>query len=127
MSSYLALIHLGRVAHEQGDYAAARSLPAESLTIRREFREKLSIPEPLESLARSAAEDREWERAARLWGAAAVLRDTIGAPAAPHWREDWERELGATRAALGEAAFAASWAEGQALPLEDAIAYALER
>jgi hypothetical protein len=27
---------------------------------------------------------------------------------------------------LGDAAFAAAWAEGQALPLEEAIAFALE-
>ena len=31
-----------------------------------------------------------------------------------------------TRAALGEAAFTAAWAEGRAMPLERAIAYALE-
>jgi hypothetical protein len=62
----------------------------------------------------------------QLCGAAAALREALGAPLAPNRREEWERELGAARAALGEAAFAAAWAEGQALPLEDAITLALQ-
>jgi hypothetical protein len=33
--------------------------------------------------------------------------------------------LAAVRAALGEAAFSSAWAEGRALPLEQAIEYAL--
>lgn len=68
----------------------------------------------------------EWERAARLCGVAAALREVIGVPPLPNWREEWERELGAARAALGEAAFAAVWTEGQALPLDTAIEYALK-
>jgi hypothetical protein len=86
---------------------------------------KLGIAEPLESLARLAVQGREWDRAARLWGAAAALREALGAPRAPNRRAEGERELGAARAALGESAFAASWAEGQALSLEQAIADAL--
>jgi predicted ATPase len=121
-----SLDSLGRVVYDQGDYSAARSLHAESLTIRREMGNKLSIAEPLESLARLAAQGREWERAVRLWGAAAALRETIGAPRSPLWRAEWERDLGAARAALGEEAFAAAWAAGRALPLEEAVAYALE-
>jgi hypothetical protein len=34
--------------------------------------------------------------------------------------------MAAARAALGEEAFAAAWAEGQAMTLEEAVAYALE-
>jgi hypothetical protein len=65
------------------------------------------------------------ERAVRRWGAAAALREAIGVPPEPNWRDDWEREIGATRAALGEAAFASAWEEGQALTLEEAVQYAL--
>ena len=34
--------------------------------------------------------------------------------------------MGAVAAALGDAAFAAAWAKGQAMPLEQVIAYGLE-
>jgi tetratricopeptide (TPR) repeat protein len=118
--------HLGRAAYVQGDYSAARSLHEECLTIWRELGYKRGIAQSLESFARLAARGREWERAARLLGAAAALRDAIGAPPAPHRREEGERELDAARAALGEESFAASWAEGRAMPLEQAVAYALE-
>jgi hypothetical protein len=56
---------------------------------------------------------------------AAALREAIGAPPPLSRREEAERELGAARAALGEEAFAAAWTEGQALPLDQAIEYAL--
>jgi hypothetical protein len=38
----------------------------------------------------------------------------------------YEAALVALHAALGEDAFAAAWAEGRALPLDEAIALALE-
>jgi predicted ATPase/DNA-binding transcriptional regulator YiaG len=68
------------------------------------------------------------ERAVRLYAAAASLRDpeeffdylvpgTLGALV-----QDWREE---PRAALGEEAYAAAWAAGQALSLDDATALAL--
>jgi hypothetical protein len=40
--------------------------------------------------------------------------------------DDYERDVALARAQLGEAAFTAACAEGQAMSLEQAIAYALE-
>ena len=44
----------------------------------------------------------------------------------PAERHEWERYVPATRAQLDEATFTAAWAEGQAMSLEQAVAYALE-
>jgi hypothetical protein len=44
----------------------------------------------------------------------------------PSHRIDRERWIDVARAGLGEAAFAAAWAEGRALSLEEAVAFALE-
>jgi hypothetical protein len=38
---------------------------------------------------------------------------------------DYEQTVAESRAALDEAVFAAVWAEGQAMAMEDAVAYAL--
>src|SRR5437764_13318892 len=65
------------------------------------------------------------ERGTRLCAAAAALRTAIGAPLTPDERAIHEDTLASARAALGEEAFVAAWAHGQALPLEQAIAYAL--
>jgi hypothetical protein len=53
------------------------------------------------------------------------LRSTIGTPLPPSARATYDRAVAAVREALGADAFAAAWAEGQALPLEEAIAEAL--
>jgi hypothetical protein len=61
------------------------------------------------------------ERVARLCGAAATLREAVGAPAPISYREVHDRSMEAARAALGEAAFVAYWAAGRARPLESAL------
>jgi hypothetical protein len=66
------------------------------------------------------------ERPVRLHAAAQALRDAIGKPVAPSRRAEHQRELAAARAALGKQAFAAAWAEGRAMTLEQAVAYALD-
>jgi hypothetical protein len=41
-------------------------------------------------------------------------------------RPEYERDLAAAKVVLGEEAFAAAWAEGVAMSLQQAIDYALE-
>src|SRR4029079_4150792 len=67
------------------------------------------------------------ERAARLWGTAETLREASGLIMDAFERDTHERALASARAALGEEAFAAAWAAGQALTLEQAIVYALDK
>ena len=45
----------------------------------------------------------------------------------PDERACYERSVAAARAQLDEAAFAAAWAEGRAMTLEQAILFALDR
>jgi hypothetical protein len=61
------------------------------------------------------------ERAARLFGTAAALREDRGWPLPPVKRAEHDRTVAAAHGALGEEAFAAAWARGHALPLEEAI------
>ena len=70
---------------------------------------------------------RQTQRAARLYGAAASLREAIGSPLGPLGQAEMDRDVAAIRASLGEPAFAQAWAEGRALTLEQAIDDALSR
>ena len=72
-----------------------------------------------------ASADGQPERAVRLFGAAAALLDTLKASLAPADRNDYERTVATLRAQLGTQRFTAAWADGQALTLEQAIAYAI--
>ena len=121
-----ALTNLGNVVRDQGDYMVARSLYAESLTLYWELGDKWAITQFLEDLGVLAVAQSEPERALRLAAAAAVLREAISAPRSPSDQTGLERMLEPARQALGEASSALAWAEGRALTLEQAIAYALE-
>ena len=66
------------------------------------------------------------EQAVRLFGAAAVLRETTRASLPPAHRAEYDRRVAAARAALDETTFAVAWEEGRALSLEQAVTFALE-
>jgi predicted ATPase/DNA-binding SARP family transcriptional activator len=121
-----SLCFLGTFALSQGDYGAARALLEESLAIFRELGSKWGIASILEGLAALAVAQAQSERAARLFGAEEGLREAMGAPLPPADRAEHDRSVAAVRTALGEEGFAAAWAEGQRMELEQAIACALE-
>jgi hypothetical protein len=68
----------------------------------------------------------EPERAARLWGAAEALRDSLGLPLPPNEHPEYDRSLAAVREALGQETFARAWAAGRAMTLEAVFRCALE-
>ncbi|PYO39393.1 MAG: XRE family transcriptional regulator, partial [Gemmatimonadetes bacterium] len=121
----LASMVLGAVAHNRGDTERAQALLKESLIVFSELGDKSNIAECLELLAGLASAQGQPIRAARLCGSAQALIESIGLTPAPADRYQYERNVAAVRASLGEAAFAAAWAEGRAMPLEQAIASAL--
>lgn len=117
--------NLGLVALAQGEPARAHAYLTESLAQFQEQGNKRRCAECLEGLAEVATVQAQPERAARLWGAAELLREAIGAPLRPITRQTYECAVSAAHAQLDEATFAAVWADGRALTIEQAIAYAL--
>jgi predicted ATPase/class 3 adenylate cyclase/DNA-binding CsgD family transcriptional regulator len=115
---------LGTLALQRRDLEAARAAFRESLTLATELGDRWAVAETLEGLAGVAAAEARPERTARLLGAADALRCVIGTPLPPVSRIAHERGLAAVRAALGEPAFSAVWAEGQAMTPEQALAAA---
>jgi hypothetical protein len=67
------------------------------------------------------------DRAATLWGAAEALLETREAAVYAYTLDHavYEQLVAAARAQLGDGAFAAAWAAGQAMQVDHAIAYAL--
>ncbi len=115
------LADLGNLAREQGEYVTARSLYRESIKIFQELDHKRGIARLLECFACSAAVQLEAERSLRLAGAAAALRQNIGAPLTPTEQAKLEAALDPARKALTHAAGAMAWLEGWAMPVEKAI------
>ena len=82
------------------------------------------VPPYLEGFAKLALAAGQPERAARLLGAAEALRDQLSVPIPFIEQADHNQAVTQARERLGEAVFTAIWAEGQAMTLEQSIAYA---
>lgn len=123
----MSLNNMGEVAQQQQDYRRAASLYAESLAIRNELGDRFFIVSSLRNLAEVACSGKNYERGARLFGAAEALREAIGTPLPAEKRATFDRYMEEARDVLGRADLKASWADGRAMSLEDAIQYALGR
>src|SRR5439155_25591933 len=122
--------NLADISLAEGDLEAAREDYLRSLRLFHEHGAPAGIVECLRGLAQVAAahpEDAETARhAARLFAALHCLKEETGIRLLPPESASHDRSVAAVTAALGERQFAAAWAEGAALPLEGAIALALE-
>ena len=121
-----ARCRLGYVAILQGDYRVGYDRLVESLALRRTSDDKRDIALSLEGLAMAAVEQGNAERALHLAGAADALRKSISARLSGVERAKLELRLGQVRQAVASEASESAWMEGQAMSLEQAIAYALE-
>ena len=117
---------LGLVAvYNSDDHDVAAGFLKESLALNREIGSWEYVAHCLEGFAGLAGARGQGGRAARLWGAAEDLRETISAPLAPVDRPDYDRSMAAARARLDEVSWEAAFAEGKSMPLEEAVEYAL--
>jgi tetratricopeptide (TPR) repeat protein len=115
------LADLGSLAREQRNYPRVHSLYRESIKIFQELEHKRGIARLLECFACSAAAQSQAERSLRLAGAAAALRQNIGAPLTPAEQAKLEASLHLARQALSNTAGVAAWLEGWTLPVEKVV------
>lgn len=113
---------LGRLAQRQGDYVRARTLHQESLALCIEMEHAAQFASTLEAFACLAARQGQAETAARLFGAVEVYLAPTEGQFDPTLRLEHDRLVAIARTQLGEAAFAAAWAAGAAMTLDEAVA-----
>ena len=117
---------LGHIERRLGNYAEAVKLYHETIAGWLELGNRAALAHELESLAIIAAAQRRPRRAARLFGAAEALRETIGSSMTPLERTEYAEAISNTHAQIDESEWSTAWAEGRALPLDQAVAFALE-
>lgn len=125
-NSATVLNNLGYIAQHQNDLVLAAGRFKEGLLLYHDLGSKHGIALCLTGLAGIAGALAQPRRVARLLGIAEALRKAIGAAIEPSDRADYDRNVAVARAQLDEATWLAAWAKGQAMTLEQAIAYALE-
>ena len=121
----LSLNTLADVVLDEGEYGDARPLLDESLAINRELGDQTAIAYLIEDYAGLAAAEAEPERALRLAGFAAALRESIGAPLPPSEQARVDRMIAPAKASLPENVVADEWEAGRSIGLEEAIVLAL--
>ena len=129
----ISLYVLGKVAHGRGDYEPAKELYKESLVLAYERGERgergagdSAIAYRLEALGGVAVEQGGIKRGAFLFGAAEAIRQAIDSfDLSPYDQDYYDRTVATMRAGMGEEAFAAVWAEGREMSMEEAIEFAL--
>jgi predicted ATPase len=120
----IALLNYGWSAHGLGDVALARG----------SFREAISLAGGLSALPLIASGALglgvalvaacEEERGTQLLAAAAALRDELESTFdSDSDQQEHEAAVAAAKAALGEEAFAAAWARGEAMTAEEIVAF----
>jgi predicted ATPase/DNA-binding SARP family transcriptional activator len=119
-----AMINLAHIARLDANGGRAAAMLRDGLTLTRKRRDIYVLVDGLEEVAAVAAGRDEAIHAARLFGAAAAIREASGL-LAPLFPDDREQNLNHVRDQLS-ADFPALWNEGRAMPLEHAVAYALE-
>jgi predicted ATPase/transcriptional regulator with XRE-family HTH domain len=120
-----SLDNLGLVAYRQGDHTGSGAQFAESLRLSHDLGARDVLCEALEGLAWVRVATGQAILAARLGAAAQALREVLGVRLPMAMQAGHEPAVHAIRAALGEQVFAAAWAEGQILSIEQAVALAL--
>jgi predicted ATPase len=126
----LVTIGRGRLARCQGKPARARKLFEESLTLFTGLGEKDGIANTLQELGGLIALGQRREQAAqaaRLFGAAEVLREIAKTPISRANLAAYEHDVAYARSALNEQEFRAAWAQGRELTPEQVIFCALEK
>jgi tetratricopeptide (TPR) repeat protein len=119
------LLNIGQSVQDRDDQARARELYLEALSRCWKLVDVWGIGLSLEKVACSAAAYRQYRKAARLFAAAQKLHQSIGYMLEIVERLGHEKYLPLVQHGLSPAEFAAAWAEGQALTLEQAVAEAL--
>jgi DNA-binding CsgD family transcriptional regulator len=121
---FVALTTRARVAIAQGEPEQAERDAHDALASVPEGFAQLVTSDTLECLATLAGDTRSYREAARLFGAAAAIRQRMGAVRFKVWDAGYEASVAVLRDALSENDFQAAWAEGAALSTDEAIAYA---
>jgi len=116
---------LGRLAYDLGNCHRARVHLHEGLSLSTKIGNRLQIVELLEVFAAVIARWGQPASAARLLGASEQIRQILEVPVPPYLRAGYERQVAELRDLLGEEQFGTVWADGRAMPIAEAVDYAL--
>ncbi len=121
----LVLFNWANLALDERNWAKTAALLTESMTLLQAGHNLSDLAGCLERYALLQARRGQPKSAARLYGAAEALRRVLGAPLPVADRLEYDQGLAEVHAQLESGSFAAAWAIGQTLTVDQAVAEAL--
>ena len=121
----MTLVNLAEIALAQGETAQARRASEEGLRLAQAIGEQEYVVLHLAGLAAVAGQQADLKRAARLAAAAEALRASVDLAWGAENRHAFDQALAAAHAGLDEGEFATAWSEGEQIPPDQTITYAL--
>jgi DNA-binding CsgD family transcriptional regulator len=118
------LATLGPIREAMGEFPSALAALTEALSLALCVGPRWVVAAALEGIAHIAIVQEQQLVAVAMAGKAARLRAEMEVPVRPNWRDDLETALASGRAALGQEAFAAAFAQAQERPLQEVVATA---
>jgi predicted ATPase/DNA-binding SARP family transcriptional activator len=112
---------LGDIAYARSDFSEARAFYRDSLTLFQVAADLDGIAEDLDGIASVSLAQGAPTSAARLWGAVATLRESVGMVVTPNDRAKLDARMAQARAALGDNAYGAAWEDGRRLHWKQAL------
>ena len=120
----VSLGNLGELTSCSGNPERAQKLYREALSLQQELGAKGDILSILLIFAAFTLQAGKPARAVRLYAAAQALRKAIDMAFSLAQTGEYEANLASARTQLAPPAFAQAWADGSAMTMEEAVAYA---
>ena len=122
----IVVSNLGDVAALEGDTERAKRFATQAVELLNDGGSEYFLAFALAGFAGSVTAEGNAERAARILGAAEIVLENLGVGYQPADGPTIRRYAAKLRAQLGNEACSTAWAEGRAMSLQEAVAYALE-
>ena len=120
----LAMMIQGDVALAQDDDAAALSRYQESLRLGLAYGDRMRVGDTVLRIGIIAARDGDRTRAARLFGAAAVIREAVGQTGPRYVQADYDRVVAGFEQGPDRDTVRHEWIVGRSLTIDEAVAEA---
>jgi DNA-binding CsgD family transcriptional regulator/tetratricopeptide (TPR) repeat protein len=125
MATAQVVHYLGRLARIEGNFKDAWSLHYEALMLQAKLGDRTGALTSLAAIAGVAVDQDRWDFAVRLLAATQAFRETMGIPRPSSEQAEHEADIAAIRGNIPSAQLKTAWAQGAAMSLDGAIAYAV--
>jgi non-specific serine/threonine protein kinase len=115
----------GHAYRKSGDLDKAFAIYSETILNWQDLGNRGAVANQLECFSFIAVENGQWDRAARLLGAAEVLRELSDTQMLVYEQQEYEQYIARLKERAEEKRFEQTWRAGRQMEMEEAVAYAL--